>query len=425
MKEATLAQQLQPSAIDFSVLHAKYHPMLELVRELIGVIPNCDPLLEIWPTGFRTYNLLVPNCLNLPFSLWGFGAPKALTGLAMYTSSRAAFCAYCSAHTCAFALRRGAREASLVGRRTPSEAAVVAVAEGLSRIPCDLTAAQCETLSDHFSPEDIEWFVLSVGMMGFLNKFMDAVGVELEVESVTEVGPLLTATGWSPGKHSGEAVISRESVSVPIDSTATYFRVLRQLPSAIRLEQQWTAGVPDQWPEAGTFLEKQTGYPFPLLGKLRHKRVIRALATVLRDNLDAAQTKVGLAAKCLVAFVYAKVVENKTLAAEARQLAVRWAPELDESTFATVAQFASEPIGHTLEQAIAALSSSPTMSKQDAAAILLARVASTSPAEITPAILSNVSPHLDPASIVELLVWLSVQQLLHRVGCFYAVAHST
>jgi hypothetical protein len=154
--------------------------------------------------------------------------------------------------------------------------------------------------------------------------------------------------------------------------------------------------------------------------------VIRALTTVLRDNLDAAQTKVGLAAKCLAAFVYANVVESKTLAMEARQLAVRLAPELDESTFATVAQFANKPIGHNIiaiEQALAALSSLPTLSKQDAAAILLARVASTSPAEITPTILSNVSPHLDPASIVELLVWLSVQQLLHRVGCFYAVAH--
>jgi hypothetical protein len=423
LKDETLAQQLQTSAIDFGVLHAKYHPMLALVKELIGVIPNCDPLLEIWPPGFRTYNLLVPNGLNLPFSLWGFGAPKALTGLAMYTSSRAAFCAYCSAHTCSFALRRGAREASLVGRRTPPEAAVVTVAEGLSRIPCDLTAAQCETLSDHFSPEDIEWFVLSVGLMGFLNKFMDAVGVALEVESMAEVGPLLKATGWTPGQHFSNAVPSSTGPP-PIDSPETYFRILKQLPSAIWMEQQWTAGVPDRWPEAGTFLEKQTGYSFPLLSKLRHKRMIRALTTVLRDNLNAAQTKVGLTAKCLTALVYATVVENKTLAMEARLLAVRLAPELDERTFATIEQFAHNPLGKdvmAIEQAIATLSSLPILSEQDAAAIILAHAASTSPAEITPAILSNVSPRLHPASMIELLVWLSVQQLLHRLGCFYAV----
>ena len=42
-------------------LHQQYGSVLELVRTLIGVVPNCDPYLEIWPTAFRTYNVLVPN----------------------------------------------------------------------------------------------------------------------------------------------------------------------------------------------------------------------------------------------------------------------------------------------------------------------------------------------------------------------------
>jgi hypothetical protein len=255
LEDATLAQQLQPSAIAFDILHRNYRPMLELVRELIGVVPNCDPLLEIWPTGFRTYNLLVPNCLNLPFSIFGFGLDKAILGLAMYTASRAAACAYCSAHTCSFALRRGVSIASLVGHRTPREEAVVAVAEGMSRIPFDLTTAQCAALTKHFSPSEIEWIVLSVGMMGFLNKFMDAVGVELEAKSITDVASLLTPTGWIPGKHARpDADRSNVSTLPKADNLGTYFRVIRQLPSAIRLENRWTADVPDQWPEAGEFL---------------------------------------------------------------------------------------------------------------------------------------------------------------------------
>ncbi|MEO1005243.1 MAG: hypothetical protein AAFW67_05190, partial [Cyanobacteria bacterium J06638_38] len=71
-KTNTIAQQLKSSEIDFETLHKNYHPMLGLVRELIGVVPNCDKLLEIWSPGFRTYNLIVPNFLNLPFSLFGF-----------------------------------------------------------------------------------------------------------------------------------------------------------------------------------------------------------------------------------------------------------------------------------------------------------------------------------------------------------------
>ena len=201
MKTLTIAQQLKPSEIDFDTLHSNYHSMLVLVRELIGVIPNCDRILEIWPTGFRTYNLLVPNCLNLPFSLLGLGTPKKLVALAMYASSRAAECSYCSAHTCAFALRRGAKPSSLFNDRVPREIAVIEVAEALSQIPCTLSKEQCVTLARYFSPADIEWIILSIGMMGFLNKFMDATGVELEADTIAEVGALLASTGWNPGKH--------------------------------------------------------------------------------------------------------------------------------------------------------------------------------------------------------------------------------
>jgi hypothetical protein len=63
----------------------------------------------------------------------GLGAPKPLVGLAMYSSSRVATCAYCSAHTFAFALRRGARPASLTGHRDLREEVVVTVAEGRPR----------------------------------------------------------------------------------------------------------------------------------------------------------------------------------------------------------------------------------------------------------------------------------------------------
>ncbi|MEL6985623.1 MAG: hypothetical protein AAFO29_24540, partial [Actinomycetota bacterium] len=66
MTAKTLAQQIEPAAVPFSDLEKEYRPMLKLVEQMIGVVPNCDPYLEIWPTGFKTYNLLVPNLLNAP-----------------------------------------------------------------------------------------------------------------------------------------------------------------------------------------------------------------------------------------------------------------------------------------------------------------------------------------------------------------------
>ncbi|MEX6690102.1 hypothetical protein QTN47_21515 [Danxiaibacter flavus] len=171
----TLAEGLKSASVDWTTLHTKYNPLLNLVRELIGIIPNCDPILEIWQPGFRTYNLLVPNMFNLPNTLFGSKSFKASMGLAMYASSKAA-CAYCTAHTCSFALRRGARAEAIAGLRTAKEQAVVTLAEKLAQIPSSLTIADVEAVRQYFSPSETEWLVYSISMMGFLNKFMNAMG---------------------------------------------------------------------------------------------------------------------------------------------------------------------------------------------------------------------------------------------------------
>ena len=201
MTATTLAQMVEPASVSFDELEKDYRPLLKLVEQLIGVVPNCDPVLEIWPTGFRSYNLLVPNLLNLPASLVGQGAPKDLVGLAMYVSSRAAECMYCSAHTCSFALRRGTTPEALVGNYSPEEAAVARVAEAIGRVPSDITKADVVELESFLSPAEIEWIVLSVGMMGFLNKFMDTMGIELEEAAIEDVEELIGPTGWQVGKH--------------------------------------------------------------------------------------------------------------------------------------------------------------------------------------------------------------------------------
>src|SRR5213075_2025112 len=108
--------------------------------------------------GFRTYNLLVPNMFNLPNTLCGSKSFKASMGLAMYASSKAA-CAYCTAHTCSFALRRGARAEAFAGSRTEKEQAVVDLAEKLANVPSLLTSADVAAVRKHFSQGETEWLV--------------------------------------------------------------------------------------------------------------------------------------------------------------------------------------------------------------------------------------------------------------------------
>jgi hypothetical protein len=208
----------------------------------------------------------------------------------------AAECPYCSAHTCSYALRRGATPEAIIGNRTPREQAVVTLAEGMSRIPFQVSKTVVKNFVDQFPPVEAEKIVLSIGLMGFLNKFMDAIGVELEQESINDVGKLLSKTEWKAGNHiEGQPDVSKSTIP-KADNLMTYLKVIRQGPGADRLERGWTRGVPNSYPKAGTFLLDLTGHSFPFLAFFSQKRIVRALTTVLRDNLDKSKTVLGLTA---------------------------------------------------------------------------------------------------------------------------------
>ncbi|MFL6237848.1 MAG: hypothetical protein ACJ76N_32320 [Thermoanaerobaculia bacterium] len=423
----TLARSLQPSAVGLSQLRREYGPLLQLVRLVIGVVPNCDSLLAIWPTGFRSYNLLVPNFLNLPFSVWGWGPPVVPLGLALYTASWTARCSYCTARTCSFALRRGAPPEMLRGDHSPAESAAAAAAEALARIPSVFTREHRDELLRHFSARDAEGIALGVAMMGFLNKFMDAVGVDLEEAAVEEASPVLLPTGWTPGKH---RVATEETADPALqpraggrDTLATKLAFLRYVPAALKLEGSWTRGVPSRWPAVGSWLEARTGHDFPLLAKVGSRRAVKAITTVLRDNLDPAESRLGLPVKILAGLVYATVVGNETLVGEARKLALRTSPPVAEETLQAVARFAAEPLegDGEIEAARRSLASLPGLDGKAALALLLAKAVSPSPATVPPALLAEVAEALSPEARIELVVWVSIQQTLHRLGSFYAV----
>src|SRR3954447_12343606 len=118
--DATLVPLLREEMVAWETLEERYGPLLKLVEVLLGVVPNCDRYLEIWPPAFRTYNVMVPNFLNLPVPIFGVGGPPPeIVGLAMYVASRTAECPYCSAHSCSFAMRRGASAEKVAAALVP------------------------------------------------------------------------------------------------------------------------------------------------------------------------------------------------------------------------------------------------------------------------------------------------------------------
>lgn len=410
-------------------------PLLALVRVLIGVVPNCDPYLEIWPTGFRTYNVMVPNLLNVPAVIWGHGAPKQALGLAMYAASRAAGCAYCSAHTCAFALRRGVTTPKIVsatephagpnGLYSPAELAAIEFGEAVARVPATLTKSQRELTARHFSPAQFEWLTLGVAMMGFLNKFMDAIGVDLERSTVDEVDSVIGGSGWVPGKHRvGPAVLSPAG-GAPLreDSVATIVRMLPHMPGAISRDRRWTSGVPATGSAARMYLGERTGYDFPILSSLHSRRALRAITTMIRDNFDARDGHLDPHTKHLAGLVYAVVVADDELVHATRAMAKRAAPQGFPAVSEAVASFAAAPIDLddklAVDDATAQLRAATGLDSSSGAALLLARAASTSPSRITPHVIEHIVGTLSPSAIVELLVSLSVHQMLHRLTVVY------
>jgi hypothetical protein len=410
----TLYSHLKPKSPGFASLKKKYNPVLELVNLLIGTIPNCDLIMEIWPTSFKTYNLLVPNLLNLPLTLFGSKSVKSLMGLAMYHSSSSAGCNYCTAHCCTFALRRGLDESIILGTENPKESAVINFSRKMSEIPCTITQDDFKELQKYCNPKEVEAVSMGVVLMGFLNKFMDVIGVELEQAAIDDVGELLGQTGWKAGKHfEGEVKKSENSNLVKKDSLPIYLKTIRQAPGAIHLENKWTKGVPSELNKINTFLNNEIGHSFSILSKLKRKKLLKALATVLKDNFSASNSLIGLREKIISGLIFSKVVDNTYLENELLILAKKNAIEIDEEFHAKITAFSknnSSNVSDLKQQA-----SHFELSEQEIIRMKFVQQASSSPVVINEVIKEEIIKEMPAESIVELVTLLSLLQTLHRL----------
>lgn len=53
-EHTTVYDLLRSQHVGFDVLRKKHLSLLLAVRKIIGVTPNCDKFLEIWPPAFAT-----------------------------------------------------------------------------------------------------------------------------------------------------------------------------------------------------------------------------------------------------------------------------------------------------------------------------------------------------------------------------------
>jgi hypothetical protein len=431
----TLYELLLPHRVHFPDLlerHAAYATIFRLIRSLISVAPNCAPIMEIWPPALKSYNVLVPAFLNLPFILWGVAAPRRLLGLGMYYSSRGQGCMYCSMHSCVFSLRRGTPAASLQGMHLSQQESVVArTAYALGSIPCRIAEADRAAMRAAFSASDEEWLILGCCMMGWLNRWMDLVGVDLEETALEATGTTLLddPAGWSAEGHvvappQDKLQTPSKRSNIRRDTLASNAALFKYFPTVIKYDAEATKGVPKTWPAVGDFLRARTGHSFPVLGRLRHSRVICAIATIVSENLSAVTSSLDLDLKYFAVMTFAGCVGNRLLFEEFRKIALGNCPELPTATLDAVTRFAWDDRPETndfssIDLDAMALGAAPDLSYGDRMLLVFAKAGSSNPPKTPPLIVEIADTMMTPSQVVEMVTLLATANLLHRLYAYY------
>ena len=134
---------------------------------------------------------------------------SALKRLIGYISSYTAGCNYCQAHTIRAAERYGAAETQLENiwdyksHASFSEAERVALdfAFAASVIPNAVNDEIAVALRKHWDEGEIVEIVGVVALFGFLNRWNDSMGTQMETGAIESGNKLLKTKGWSVGKH--------------------------------------------------------------------------------------------------------------------------------------------------------------------------------------------------------------------------------
>mmetsp|Transcript_25557 Transcript_25557/g.46999 ORF Transcript_25557/g.46999 Transcript_25557/m.46999 type:complete len:466 (+) Transcript_25557:109-1506(+) len=417
VSEGSLFSIFQPHLVPMEVIRSRgYSSVLSIVQHMIGVQPTCDGVLEIWPPAFECYNIIVPNFLNFPEVL--FGAPGAvdskLMSLAMYASSRANECAYCSSHCCSFAVRRGVDPTVLRNLldemnneenspMSPEESNTAKLAYGLGTVPCSLNVETVKESNKLFTPAQLEWLMAATAVFGALNKLMDGLNIPLELSTYQETVDHLGANykaGAASGMLQVEPIAKMQRKPTPqIDDWTNYVAIIYhglRPGGAMSLDRKLLQGIPAKITECCAYLNTLCGCSFKsVLESLQHERFRRAITCVISKNFVSDNLSLHL--KVRVGLQYCDVLENSILAEELKKV------------LASAAVAYQDDQNH--DNAIASL------------VLQVGNALSYAPSRMTPRLVNQIraSDDFTPVMIVELVSFLAILQMLHRIISFHIV----
>ncbi len=134
---------------------------------------------------------------------------SALKRQLAYLSSMTAGCRYCEAHAIRAAERYGSDEDKLhhiweyktYDAFTDAERAVFDFAIAASSIPNAVDDEIAESLRRHWNDGEIVEILGVIALFGYLNRWNDSMGTQLEDPAAEDGNKYLEQKGWSRGKH--------------------------------------------------------------------------------------------------------------------------------------------------------------------------------------------------------------------------------
>jgi len=134
---------------------------------------------------------------------------SALKRLLAYLSSKTAGCRYCEAHAIRAAVRYGSEEDkynNIWDYKTypafsEAERAVFDFAIAASSIPNGVNDEISDNLRKHWDEGEIVEILGVVALFGYLNRWNDSMGTQLETPAAEDGEKIIGKNGWEVGKH--------------------------------------------------------------------------------------------------------------------------------------------------------------------------------------------------------------------------------
>jgi len=126
-----------------------------------------------------------------------------------YLSSMTTGCRYCEAHTIRAAERYGSAQDRLdhiweyktYPAFTEGERAIFDLAIAASQVPNAVTEEMADNMRKHWDDGEIVEVMGVIALFGYLNRWNDSMGTQLEEPAVEDGERILKPAGWEVGKH--------------------------------------------------------------------------------------------------------------------------------------------------------------------------------------------------------------------------------